>query len=407
MNTHQQEAAWLSWSELTSAVEGKKLVFFGRGEWMEKTIPYLAASAAYVVDNNPYEQGQQEAGLTIFAPDKLREEEPDSVFIIIATSGFLDVIQQLQQYGFRPGTHYCVSPSLKNFHVVSRIDGHRQVVHFTCSDRRDENNPHRGGGLYSYDLQTRAKEKLIDGMCHGAVVSKDRVFLVDDTVGLRIMSTTLSTLRTIELPPKSRPHGIAYCPGRERVYVTFSGRDSIGEYDVKTGESLREIRLSAKFERSGVAQHHVNDLYVHGDYLYVSMFSHSGNWKIGLYDGCILQFDLETGECMGPAVSNLWMPHTPVVINGTMYFCDSMRGVVSDSTWRILTRFNGFVRGISHDGSFFYIGQSTHRYIDRREGTTDNISLDTGIFLVDPVHKVTKFFSMPELSDINSLLIVR
>jgi len=406
MFTKYAAEAWLSWSEINRIIANKKLVFFGRGEWMEKSIPYLVKPASYVVDNNQYEQGQEEAGLKIFNPDQLKNEDPDALFIIIATSGFPDVDRQLRDYGFAPGVHYCVSPSLKNFQVVSRINGHSQQVLLTCSDRPAPDQALKGGGLYAYDIATRKNNKLLSGLCHGITQSGDRIFLVDDTVGVRVLNLDLETIATVELPPKSRPHGIAHCPKRNMIFVNFSGRDAVGMYRADTGEYVGEISLSVKYKQSGVPQHHINDCCVYGDTLYVSMFSFSGNWKIGMYDGGILQFDIDSQACMGSVANDLWMPHTPVVINGVLHYCDSMRGIISDTTWRVMTQFNGFVRGIAYDGTFFYIGQSTHRYIDRRAGTTNNISLDTGIFLVDQDNKATKFFSLPELSDINSVLVV-
>jgi hypothetical protein len=398
MNKHADEI-WLSWSEINQIQARRDLVFFGRGEWMGKSIPYLAKPAAYVVDNNRYEQGQEEAGLQIYSPERLKEENPDGIFVIITTTSFPDVDRQLRSYGLRPGVHYCISPSLKNFQVTSRVNQHRQTIHFTCSDQPDQ-----GGGLYSYDIATREKKKLLEGLCHGIVQSDKQIFMVDDLVGIRVMNSELETTKILDMPAKSRPHGIAHCPNRNIVFVNFSGRDAIGMYKVDSGEFLGEISLSEKFQKTGVAQHHINDSCVYGDYLYVSMFSCSGNWKIGMYDGAILQFDIDSRKCLGPVATDLWMPHTPIVINGVLHYCDSMRGIVTDTTWRVMTQFNGFVRGITYDGTYFYIGQSAHRYLDRREGTTNNISLDTGIFLVDAVNKVSKFYSIPDLTDINSVV---
>ncbi len=401
MYKHTEEA-WLTWSEINQIQKRRRIVFFGRGEWMEKSLPYLIAPAAYVVDNNRYEQGQVEQGLHIHAPDKLTSEDLDSVFVIITTNSFPDVDRQLRSYGMLPGIHFCVSPSLKNFQVTSRVHGHSQTIHFTCSDQ-----PDRGGGFYSYDIATREKTQLIKGHCHGIAQSGDIVALVDDLVGVRIMNTDLETLRVIDMPPKSRPHGIAICGQRRQVFVNFSGRDAVGIYDIDTGAFQGEIQISEKFQKTGVAQHHINDCTVYGDYLYLSMFSGSGNWKIGMYDGVVMQFDIDSRKCLGPVAIDLWMPHTPIVINGVLHYCDSMRGIVSDTTWRSMTQLTGFVRGITYDGIYYYIGQSAHRYIDRRAQTTNNISLDTGIFLVDAVNKVTKFFSIPDLTDINSVIYIK
>lgn len=395
------DSLWLSWSEINQIQASRDLVFFGRGEWMGKSIPYLSRPAAFVVDNNKYEQGEIEDGLEIFSPERLKEDDVDKIFIIITTTSFPAVEEQLREYGFRPGTHFCISPSLKNFQLVSRINNHSQTVYFTCSDQ-----PHQGGGLYSYDIETREKKRLIEGLCHGITQSGDKIIMVDDLVGIRVMNLEFETLNIFDMPAKSGPHGIAHCPDRNILFVNLSGRDAIGMYDLDTGMLIEEIPISGKFKNTGVAQHHINDCCVHDGYLYVSMFSFSGNWKIGVYDGGILQFDIDTRECMGPVVSNLWMPHTPIVIKGLLHYCDSMRGVVSDSTWRIMTQFNGFIRGIAYDGSYFYIGQSAHRYIDRLEGTTGNISLDTGFHLVDATHKASKFYSIPDLTDINSVLVI-
>lgn len=369
---------------------------------MEKSLPYLVTSAAYVVDNNRYEQGQIEHGLNIHSPEMLKTEDPNTIFIIITTSSFPDVDRQLRSYGLMPGTHYCVSPSLKNFQVTSRVHSHKQVLHFTCSDQ-----PDRGGGFYRYDIATQEKTLLIKGHCHGIAQSGELIALVDDLVGVRIMNTDLETLRIIDMPGKSRPHGISLCPQRRQVFVNFSGRDAVGIFDVDTGKFRGEIQISEKFSKTGVAQHHINDCTIYGDYLYLSMFSASGNWKIGMYDGVIMQFDIDTRQCLGPVATDLWMPHTPIVIGGVLHYCDSMRGIVSDTTWRTMTQLTGFVRGITYDGVYYYIGQSAHRYIDRRSQTTNNISLDTGIFLVDAVNKLTKFFSIPDLTDINSVIYIK
>lgn len=400
LNKHADEV-WLSWSEINQIQASRDLVFFGRGEWMDKSIPYLVRPAAFVVDNNRYEQGQEEAGLLIYSPERLKEENHEKIFIIITSTSFPDIDRQLQSYGLRPGTHYCISPSLKNFQVTSRLNGHSQIVHFTCSDQ-----PGQGGGLYSYDIASGHKKRLIEGLCHGIAQGDDQIFMVDDLVGVRVMSLEFETIKIIDMPGKSRPHGIAICPKRNLLFVNFSGRDAIGIYDIDSGVFVDEISLSEKFMKTGTPQHHINDCCVYGDYLYVSMFSCSGNWKIGMYDGGILQFDIDSRKNMGPVATDLWMPHTPIIINGMLHYCDSMRGIVSDTTWRIMAQFNGFIRGLAFDGTYYYVGQSAHRYIDRRVGTTNNISLDTGIFLVDAVHKVTKFYSIPELTDINSVVFI-
>ena len=396
---------WLSWEELNRLTREKRVVYFGRGDWMEKTMNYLAAEAAYIVDNSKYEQGQTERGLKIYSPEKLRTENLGKLLVIITTSAFQEVEEQLRGYGLVPGRHFCVSPSLKNFHAISRVNKHEQVIYVTCSDQPLEEESQRGGGLYSFDIQSREMNKIISGLCHAIVEGKDCIYLVDDAQGILVLEKDFGLHEKFQLPPKSRPHGIAYCPQRELIFVSFSGRDSIGIYDAHSYEQIEETVLSNKWQITGIAQHHVNDLCVLNNSLYASMFSFSGHWKIGVYDGGIMEFDIDSREKLGPVVGDLWMPHNPTIIRGMLFYCDSMRGRVYGTMWNPLTEFSGFARGLAYDGEFYYVGQSMHRYIDRREGTTNNISLDTGVFMVDGESKATKFFSMPQITNIHAVFV--
>jgi len=397
--------AWMGWTEITQRVQGKRLVFFGRGYWFKKAIPYFtggscACNDQYIVDNNKYEQGQRESGLDIYSPGKLLQENKDQLFVVITTSGFQEVAKQLIGYGLEPGKHFCIAPHLKNFHSVTNINNCEQIIYFTCSDPLNS-----GGGLYKLNTLSREYELLIPGVCHGIVAGKDRFFLVNDEVkGIQVLNLQFIPIDYIRLPEKSRPHGIAYCPKRDLLYVSLSGRDSLAIYNLK-GEMIREIFLSNKYSKTKLAHHHINDLFVHNDSLFISMFSFSGNWKLGVYDGGILEVDLNNPELMSPVVTNCWMPHNPMVINDSLHYCDSMRGAVRIGTWKTLIEINGFARGLAYDGDFYYVAQSMHRYIDRCPDNVANISLDTGIFVVDKEYKITRFIPIHGMISIHALLI--
>ena len=57
---------WMGWNEINLIGQGKRIICFGRGTWMSKTLNYLTATPAYVVDNSRYEQGEVEAGLRVY-----------------------------------------------------------------------------------------------------------------------------------------------------------------------------------------------------------------------------------------------------------------------------------------------------------------------------------------------------
>ena len=138
---------------------------FRRGTWMSKTLNYLTATPAYVVDNSRYEQGEVEAGLRVYAPNRLLEETKD-IFVIITTSAFYEVVEQLLGFGLIAGQHFCVSPSLKDFSAISNLTTNSQTIYIACSDKYLEDNAERGGGFYEYSTETRELKKLINGLCH-------------------------------------------------------------------------------------------------------------------------------------------------------------------------------------------------------------------------------------------------
>ena len=65
---------WLTWGEIARRAQNRRLVYFGRGEWMEKARPYLPGMGAFIVDNSKYEQGNVEAGMPIRSPETLRDD---------------------------------------------------------------------------------------------------------------------------------------------------------------------------------------------------------------------------------------------------------------------------------------------------------------------------------------------
>lgn len=399
---------WLNWAEINERSINKKVVFFGRGHLVPKAKVYLTGDVGYIVDNNKYEWGQiRELGLEVFNPQKLMEVDWDSIFIVITTSHFDEVKKQLQEFGMVPGKHFSISPSLANHRAQMEIDEHETEVYLTCSDHYVEGDHDYGGGLYRFNTNNGTLTKLISGKCHGIVSANGCYYMVDDRVhGIRKLDKDLQPKEQFELPMGSRPHGIAYCPKRNWIFVNLSDHDLIAIYDAEHYTPIKEIRLSEKRWKIGVSQHHVNDATVYEDSLYVTMFSFSGNWMIGIFDGGILELDIDSGKwCPTPLVSNLWMPHTPTIIQGKLWYCDSMRGKVYCGTEELPIEFNGFVRGIAYDGRFYYVGQSLHWHPDRLRKISHNISLDTGVFLIDKDSYMTHFYPTPGLTDINTVFI--
>ena len=119
-----------------------------------------------------------------------------------------------------------------------------------------------------------------------------------------------------------RAHGIDYNEMKNLISLSCSYRDSIIILD-GSGNIKKEVFISDKFKKTGIPQHHVNDHIILDDYVYVSMFSLSGNWKKGIFDGGILQIDLKNPKNRNVVVSELRMPHNVEFYMNEIHVLDS------------------------------------------------------------------------------------
>ena len=93
---------WIHWDEFKEIIKTRKVIFWGRGEWVEKTLPYAQIDAAFIVDRNKNEQGTVEHGLQIYSQEKLAElvAEKENYYVVITTTDFYNVSDELNSFGF-------------------------------------------------------------------------------------------------------------------------------------------------------------------------------------------------------------------------------------------------------------------------------------------------------------------
>ncbi len=398
---------WTSWYDLNRICSGRKIVFFGQGELVDKTVAELQFDGDMIVDNKKYIQGSSYKGIKIYSPEKLLEMKPEGKFIVvITTTGFMGVIEQLSTYGLVAGRDFVVSPALNNYKIVDEVERVSSKVLLSCYDALSKSD-NKGGGLYLYDIESMQLDKIFNGRCHGMTKVNGGLAIVDDLImGIRILDNDFNKKEKIELPEKVNLHGLAYDEKRNCIAVAQSGTDSICFYNLNDYKLHKEISISDKHSLTGIPQHHVNDIFVDGDSLYASMFSFTGNWKKGVWDGGVLEFNIETGKCYGPVVSGLWCPHSVTSIGGQLCYLDSMRGTLHNATWGHLAKLPGWARGLDSDGRFYYVGQSVHRHYDKLRGVADTIPINAGFYIVDAQTKVSKFYATPEIENIHALVVL-
>jgi len=395
---------WLDFIQLLEASKGKKIIFWGCDNWFEKTMKMHKFSVSHLVDSAKNQQGlASHHGYDVLDPKTLENlKDKDKYYIIVTSSAFYEISDKLIEYGFEPGINFSFTPLLRNLKVVDDIISNKQVLLLSSSDVAKQSSK-EGGGIYIFHIPSGKMQKKISGITRGFDSYKSNYFVVDALKGIRILDKNFKEIDSFELPQHSVPHGLKIDKKKKLIYVVLSQHDKVAVYDIKNFKMVRSITISDKFAKTGIYHHHMNDVCLDGDSLYISMFSKTGNVQKDFYDSAIVEYDLNADKMVGTVMDNLWQPHTIEIINNNLCFLDSMRGNLHLGPQKIETHFNGFVRGLDFDGKYYYISQSVHRYFDRMKGYSNNISTDCGIFVFDNESKASKFYSTPGLRDINTL----
>lgn len=385
----------------------RELVLFGAGPISQKTARKLNDQHDFIVDNNPNMWGEIEKSKNIFNPTAL-ENRANECFIVICTTSFMEVSKQLINLGYVPEKDFIISPILNDLRVISELEYHKATMLFT-SGLPEVDDPESGGGVYELilDGHNHSYKKIYSGICYGLIEYKDTYITVDDKKGVIQFDKDYNIILSKPLNNATRGHGIDYCSINKQFYVVSSYRDSVIVLDNKFNQ-IDEITISNKFTQYGVPEHHCNDLCVVGHSLYISMFSHTGNYKKDVFDGVVLEIDLTTNTILSPVMTDLWMPHNISFLDGSLTVLDSLRGELKTNNARAVGRFPAFTRGLDFDGVYYYIGQSRNRNYSKNLGLSLNISIDTAIVIFDQVTKASRTIQLPQkLSEIHSILVLK
>lgn len=407
INQSNMENIWKNWQEFNKTIEGKKVVFFGvADDWFKKTFKYSSPDLDYIVDNNPTRKGkkyfvnEKYGEKDVKSPEVLKDKD-DNTYIVITSGAYLSIVPQLESFGFQAGKDFCCTPALNNLKIIADFDDCQTKLLICSSEHqiyseldkdKDENS---GGGLYLYDMAKREHKKLMHGSFHQIIDRGDKYYILDEKRGCLVVDRDFQVTKEFGFEMDSFSHGLAYCPRRKQIFIAKAGLDKISVYDEKDYSHITDIALSEKTAKFKKDMHHVNDIIVKDDYLYLSIFSHSGNWQDGIYDGGIAQINLDNYDQRHILVDDAWMPHSVIFIGNNIHYLDSMNSILYQGSKKVLGKFSGFLRGLDFDGRFYYIGQSESRYFDRLAGIKAYISLSGGFYIFDEKSKAGKFFQLP------------
>jgi len=394
---------WKTVSELKDKIRSRDYVFWGASNWIEKTVELITLHPRYIIDKSPLNQG--------IIYNEFEVKSPDSIdlrarpYVVITTVNYLSVIYELESFGYVMGDDFCVSPALNERKAKDDLLSHEQSILVASPQHFADQNT--GGGLYKVTLNPFSVEKLYIGKARGVTFFEGKYYLIDMLRGVVVLDSNFKEIDLINLQKNCEPHGLCIDPQRRWILIGQPGRDSVAVYEIDTKNLINEIFISEKWKKNKKDNHHINDPFVFGDSLYVAVFSFSGNWLNEIYDGGIMEFDLHGGVPVGAAMSEMWMPHSIIRVNGKITVLNSMLGELWSGSYDKVAELAGFARGLDYDGEYYYIGITEHRYPEKLHGRSNNISLDTGFFVFDPRTKMSKFYSLDFIGSIHDILVIR
>ncbi|MEF3307205.1 hypothetical protein [Paenibacillus sp. GYB003] len=251
--------------------------------------------------------------------------------------------------------------------------------------------------MFELDFKSNSLEKRYTGGCVGMTRANGRLIVATSDNQIIALDERFRIVAKSE-HRKLDFHGVATFSDNV-VLVAETAVNAIGCYEVDTFARIGEIRLNA--ENKDI--HHINDIWLEGSRLYVSMFSPYDKWYINPVQrtGAIVAIDLtgyhpasrlDVNPANHVVVKGLYMPHTVMVHQGELAYCDSMSfsAVVGK---RI--QLAGFTRGLAMTDDTIYIGQSRMRHVLRIPHEFSNCSLDGGIYVYNPEFRISRFVPLP------------
>ncbi len=118
----KKEIPFSSIKEITKNLKKRKIIYFGAGNIAVKTNRILNnLKEAFIVDNSSNLWGDTQFNLEVRDPNKIKNKNKD-YFIIICTTSFSEVSDQLIKYGYEPTLDFAVSPILNDLRSIDDLE---------------------------------------------------------------------------------------------------------------------------------------------------------------------------------------------------------------------------------------------------------------------------------------------
>lgn len=409
---------WKTWTELKIILKSKnKIYFFGRSEdWVPKTLRKIDPNKSVIIlDNNPAYTNTKFSEKKVLKPKILKDFDKKRDYVII-TAEPDTILPELKDFKLKEGENFCCTPEIKDWGNLERMKKNSSDFLFTSSDYFDLSrvrSSKNGGGVFVGNISSNYYEKKLDGQYRQFIKYNDNFFVVEYVKKeIHVFSKNFKILDKYQLDQTKnkieKPNycGITHSKEKKVFFVVNSASDEISIYDDKSFKILEKIKFSNKKNEIKGGQCHINDITILENSLFVSYFSKSGLWRKEIFDGGVSEINLNNSNKITEIISGLSQPHSPEIIEDQVCVLDSLNRNFFIGTNNLAT-FPGFIRGLSNDGNYFYVGQSEDMYSSRVMGKTQNVTMtNAGIYQFDNDKKISKFLSTPDIMNIHDILIL-
>lgn len=162
---------WATWSFISQKIkeEDLTLVVWGKSEdWLPKVL--RKQRPELIVDSNKSLNGEQYEGIPIVSPDKIDIKDWKKYYVVICTSAFAAVSNELTGYGLAQNVNFSVIPDLKDIQLVDDVASFECEFLATSSDHdgvETQRGSSLGGGIYYCKLDSNGlflKRKFQDNI---------------------------------------------------------------------------------------------------------------------------------------------------------------------------------------------------------------------------------------------------
>lgn len=385
------------------------LVYFGTTEIAARTAKKFGLPD-WCVDNSPSLWGSSFADLRdIRNPEALRAIGKKAK-VVICSAAETEIKVQLSQLGVLE-ENIALSPYARSIAPAQELTNIKMEV-LIASGGPSSVSASDGGGLYllSVDGASVFQKKLHGISSHGLIGNGLGGVVATTDGGLMQFNVVDNKISPFSiLPSGTRPHGITLNEASGNYIVVGNTNDSLVSVS-KNGEVIQVDPILRGSGEPGSALHHINDVAYSNGAIYLSMFSLTGSWKSGVYDGGIFALDAKTLRPLGPVISGATLPHSVRFREEEeLWFCNSLPGLLTKGDREFELAFPTFARGLDFQGHIVVVGASRNRNIrdNKLETRTQIREVNSGIYITLLESGLSRFVPLeglvPEIHDLKIL----